>query len=531
MKTNSPKDPAVSRRDVLRSGGLATAAGMLSTAGAAEHSAEPPPDVYTRLGARPFISCTATYTINGGSRTWPEVIEAIEQASHYHVNLDQLMEAAGKRLAELLRVPWAIVTCGAAAALSHATAACIAGTDPERMQQLPDLTGLKNEVIVPRSSENQYFHAIRAVGVRTIPVDNQEQLKAAINQRTAMIAYLGNRYDKVTPSLEEVTEVARPAGVPVLVDAAADYLIVPNPYLAAGADMVAYSGGKINRGPQSAGLLMGREDLVRAAFANSAPHHAFGRMMKVSKEEIVGMVAAVEVCLTRRNLEADYKEWESWYAHIAKKIEAVDGVTARVFPPTRGGPFPILNIAWDPAKIGLTAGELFRILLDGEPSIMTHAEGEGHSFMLRPVAMKPGDYRIVAERLYEVFRGAPGPRAVVLASPVSDVSGRWDVRIRYAVGEARHTLFLEARANEVSGTHIGSRLRGEVKGKVDGDRVMLRSVLPYEGNNLSYNFEGTISGDTMSGELALGEYPKGSWAAERYRYGSRAVPRDHSRPF
>jgi hypothetical protein len=254
-------------------------------------------------------------------------------------------------------------------------------------------------------------------------------------------------------------------------------------------------------------------------------------MMKVSKEEVVGMVTAVEICLTRRDLTEDYKEWESWYAHITRRIENVDGVRTRVMPPTRGGPFPILNIEWDSAKIGLTAGELFRILLDGEPSIMTHAEGEGHSFMLRPVAMRPGDYKIVAERLYEVFRSAPGPRPRTVAPPKFDLSGRWDVRIRFAVGEAAHTLFLEAQDNGVSGTHAGSRLRGEVKGTVDGDRVLLRSVLPCEGNNLSYNFEGTVSGDRMAGDLSLGEYPKARWTAERFRYGSRAVPRDHSRPF
>ncbi len=532
MKSRSSKGRfPISRRDLLRSGGLATAAGIVGPAEARELAAEPTPDVYTRIGARPFINCTATYTINGGSRTWPEVIDAIAKASHYHVNLDQLMEAAGKRLAELLQAPWAIVTSGAAAALSHATAACVAGADPEKIQQLPDLTGLRNEVIIPRSSENQYFHAIRAVGVRTIQIETADQLRAAINHRTAMIAVLGNRYDKVTPSLEEVTALARKAGVPVLVDAAADYLIVPNPYLAAGADMVAYSGGKINRGPQSAGLLMGREDLVRAAFANSAPHHAFGRMMKVSKEEIIGMLTAVEICVTRRNLDAEYNEWKSWYAHIARTVEAVDGVRTKVMPPTRGGPFPILNIEWDAGKIGFTAGELFRILLDGEPSIMTHAEGEGNSFMLRPVAMKPGDYKIVAARLRDVFANAPSPRRRELMAPKFDISGRWDVEIRYALGQAAHTLYLETQGNAVSGTHAGSRLRGELTGTVDGDRVSLRSTLPCEGNNLSYTFEGTVSDDRMAGDLNLGEYPRARWTAERFRYGSRPAPRDHSKPF
>lgn len=507
----------VTRRDLFRSGGIAAAVSVSAPPAGAAPKTEPPPHVYTRLGAKPFINCTATYTINGGSRLLPEVIEAVQQASYYHVNLDELMEAAGKRLAELLEVEWAMVSSGAAGALSHATAACVAGADPEKMKQLPELTGLRNEVIVPRSSQNQYFHAIRAVGVRMVEVDSPRELRAAINPRTAMVIVLGNRFDEVRLDLEEVAEAANPAGVPILVDAAADYLIVPNPYLAAGADLVIYSGGKILRGPQSAGLLMGREDLVRAAFANSAPHHAFGRMMKVSKEEIVGMVTAVEVWFSKRDIETEYKEWESWYDYIANKIEPLEGVSTQVRPPSRGGPFPILNIEWDPARIALTAGEIHEILLDGKPSIMTHASGDGHSFILRPVAMKPGDYKIVAGRLYEVLRNAPKPKQRSLLPPSFDVSGRWNVRVEFVRGEAGHLLFLEADGNEITGTHIGSTLRGDLRGVIEGDQVRLHSLLPFEGANLSYTFKGTVSGDRMSGDLDLGEYPPARWTAERRR--------------
>jgi len=520
--TSPNKHSSVTRRDLFRSGGM-TAAGLVSTSPAAISKAEPSPDVYTRLGVRPFINCTATFTINGGAILLPEVIETVMQASHYHVNLDQLMEAAGKRLAELLKVEWALVTAGAAAALTHATAACVAGTDPEKMKQLPDLTGLKNEVIIPRTSRNEYFHAIRTVGVRVIHVDSRQELEAAIGPRTAMITVLGNRFEGVSLGLEEVAGAVKKTGVPILVDAAADHLVVPNPYLAAGADLVCYSGGKIIRGPQSAGLLIGREDLVRAAFANSAPHHAFGRMMKVSKEEIVGMVTAVEVWLVKRNMQAEYKQWEGWYEHIARTIERVEGVRTRVLPPSRGGPFPVLNIEWDPARIGLTAGELYKILLDGDPSIMTHASGDGHSFLLRPSAMKPGEYKTVAERLYEVFRNAPKPREGSPASPTVDVSGRWDVQVKFLLGEARHLLLLETKGNALTGTHIGSRSRGEIRGTIEGDRVRFRSVLPCEESDLRYLFEGTVSGDRMSGELDLDEYPKAHWTAVRHHHQARAA--------
>ena len=510
--------PSISRRNLLRTGGTAAILSWLpKSAEARAGSSDPPPDVYTRLGVTPFVNCTATITINGGSRLLPEVIEAVEQASYYHVNLDELMEAAGGRISELLGVEWATVTSGAAAALTHATAACVAGTDPERMQQLPDVTELKDEVIVPKTSLNTYFQAIRAIGVSMVDVDTVEELEARISDRTAMMAVLGNRFEKVPLSLEEVAPVAKRAGVPILVDAAADYPVVPNPYIAAGADLVAYSCGKILRGPQTAGLLVGREDLVRAAFTNAAPHHAFGRPMKVSKEEIVGAVTAVELWVQQRDLEAEYREWKGWYDHITERITRVGGVTTTIRPPSRGGPFPTLWIEWDPHEIPLTGGELHELLLRGEPRIATHAAGEGHGFLLRPVAMKPDEYKIVAERLEEVFREGrrkkPAPPPSV---PVTDLSGRWDVEVSFALGRARHFLFLEARGNELRGTHLGTRARGELEGRIDGSKLRFRSVLPCEGSMLRYTFEGTVSEERMAGDLDLGEYNRAHWTAERH---------------
>ena len=176
------------------------------------------------------------------------------------------------------------------------------------MQRLPNLDGLKNEVIIPRESRNGYDHAVRTLGVKVIEVNSPEELRAAISPHTAMIELLGNHFGKATLDLKDIAPIARTAGIPILVDAAADYLIVPNPYIALGADLVAYSGGKIIRGPQGAGLLVGRRDLVRAAWANSAPHHAFGRALKVTKEEIVGMLRAVEAWRTDHDLQADFRE-------------------------------------------------------------------------------------------------------------------------------------------------------------------------------------------------------------------------------
>jgi len=514
---NTPSRKGIKRRDVFRAGGAAAlSSAVLANEPAAAASATP--DVYLRLGVRPFINTTATLTINGGSRTLPEVIAAIEQASQYHVNIDELMEKAGARLAELLKVEWGMVTAGAAAALTHATAACIVGADPEKMQQLPDLRRLKNQVVMPRESRNVYDHATRTLGVEIIEVDSVAELEAAIGPRTAMIQILGSHFGKSRFGLPQVAPIAKKAGVPILVDAAADYLIVPNPYIELGADLVAYSGGKILRGPQTAGLLVGRKDLVRAAWANSAPHHAFGRAMKVSKEEVVGMIVAVETFVTKRNMEAEFREWKSWYGHISERITQVPGVKTQIRAPERGGPFPTLNVSWDPDQIGFTAKEVGRLLLEGEPRIMSHASGNGYSFAIRPAAMRPDDYKMVADRLTQIFRSAPKGVAAPKApsAPAVDLAGRWDVFVQYQTGSAEHKLFLSTKGNKVSGTHVGWAFEGELAGSIDADVVQLHSVMPVGGQRLNYGFSGRVSGDAMSGDLELGEYGRARWTAKRH---------------
>jgi uncharacterized pyridoxal phosphate-dependent enzyme len=503
----------ISRRRLFQTGG-AVAAGL--AAGPPARADAPNPNVYTRIGVRPFINCTATLTINGGSLTFPEVIAAMEQAAHFHVDLDELMEHTSARLAELLHVEWAIVTAGTAAALTHATAACLVGTDPEKIQRLPNLEGLKDEVIIPRESRNAYDHAIRTLGVKIIEASNADELRRAIGPHTAMIELLGNYFGKADFDLKDVAPIAKEHGIPILIDAAADYLIVPNPYLALGADLVAYSGGKVIRGPQGGGLLVGRKDLVRAAWANSAPHHAFGRALKVTKEEIVGTLAAVEVWRGGRDIEDDFKEWKRWYAHIAERITKVPGVSAEVVPPVRGGPFPTLRVSWDKKKVKLTAGEVGRKMLEGDPRIMTQASGDGNSFLIRPVAMKPGEYQIVAERLLQVLSTPEFENAIPMNSPFLKIDGVWDVDIQYEVGAARHKLFLTVNANQVTGTHQGWAYQGDLKGHIEGDKVRFRSTLQADGNVLNYSFSGSATESSMTGDVQVGEYGRARWHAARH---------------
>jgi D-glucosaminate-6-phosphate ammonia-lyase len=192
-----------------------------------------------------------------------------------------------------------------------------------------------------------------------------------------------------------------------------------------------------------------------------------------------------------------------------------------VRPPQRGGPFPTLNVSWDQSQVGLTAGDVGRQLLEGQPRIASHAAGEGNNFLIRPAAMRPDDYKAVATRLAAIFRAAPkGLSKSAPAAPAADLSGRWDVHIQYQSGEARHKLFLSAKGNRLTGTHIGWSLEGECKGSLDAAALTLQSVLPTGGQRLQYTFTGKLTGaNEMSGELALGEYGRATWTARRHNAG------------
>jgi L-seryl-tRNA(Ser) seleniumtransferase len=477
------------------------------------------PDVYRRLGVEPFINCTSTYTINGGSGQLPEVIAAVEQASHYHVNLDELMEKAGPRIASLLGGEAAMVSSGAAGAVMCGAAACVAGGDPEKMQKLPDTTGMKNECVVPKWSRSYYDHAVRATGVRMVEVDTIDSLERALGPRTALAHGQANLLAQGNPfTLRQFVEACHKRDVPVLVDAAADLPLKPNPYVEAGVDMVAYSGGKILRGPQTSGVLLGRKDLIRAAYQVSSPHITFGRHVKVSKEEIVGLVVAIEALFTTRRRESEDREWLNWFRQIQSKVEQAPGVTARIVMPRDASYYPTLQIEWDPAVIGLEAGELGKRLLDGKPRIMTHAEGEGHGFVLRPAAMYPGELGIVAERLYEEFRKAPKPKAKpALKAPSGKIGGRWEVTIVFAAGATTWNLYLDHDGNELRGVYRSPVVpEGTLRGSISGDEVEIRSHGRHEGMDFRYQFNGWARGDRMEGRVALGwEDGTAAWTAKR----------------
>lgn len=498
-----------SRRGLLQGiSGIAVLSRGPAAAAPAPHS----PEIYTRIGVKPLINLTATTTINGGAPVRPEVLAAMEQASRWSVNIDELMAKTGALVAEWMGAESAIITSGTCAAMTHATAACVTGGDPEKIKRLPIVSG-PDEVIMPRQSRNEFDHAIRAAGVRIVEVDTPRDFEKALGERTVMIAVEGIAEAQGKVRLEQMAAAGRKRGIPTLVDAAAELPARPDPYLARGADLVAYSGGKILRGPQCAGVLAGRRDLVRAAALNCSPRHSFGRAMKVGKEEIIGMLTAMDLHFHKNNLASEYRQWEAWYSHITTVITRVPDVATRVVPPGGASPYPALEISW---KSALTAGELYKLLLEGNPAIVTQAAGDGHSFLLRPVAMHPDDYKIVARRLHEIFAAA-GQRkpASPDAPPGADVTGRWSVELEFVRGVARQSLDLQAGGGRVKGIYRGTHAAGEVDGTVAGNTVRFRGTLPADGVQLVYLFEGRISGDRMSGTVSLGEYGAATWKARR----------------
>jgi L-seryl-tRNA(Ser) seleniumtransferase len=237
------------------------------------------------------------------------------------------------------------------------TAACVAGTDPGKVARLPDTAGMKNEVIVQKSHRVGYDRAITAVGTRFVEVETREELEAAYSDRTAMIFIFGDAAERGQFSVKDMAASGHARGVPSFVDAAAERPDAPNWYLEQGVDVVAYSGGKCLRGPQASGLVLGKKELLQAAFLNGCPHGSIGRPMKVGKEEIMGLLAAVEQWIVRDH-EAEWREWERRLAVIADAANAFDTVETSIRQPGRSNVAPHMSITWDANKLGISAARI-----------------------------------------------------------------------------------------------------------------------------------------------------------------------------
>jgi L-seryl-tRNA(Ser) seleniumtransferase len=375
----------------------------------AHAAVESPPtsrDYFRELGVRPFINAAGTYTAMTASLMLPEVMDAINYTSRHYVMLDELQDKVGERIAELVHCEAAMVTSGAASALTLGTAAVLTGTDRQKIVDLPNLAGMKSEVIIQKSHRFGYDHAVRNCGVRLVEVETREDLERAVNEKTAMMIFYNNNNKEGRIQDEEFAQLGKEHSVPTFNDAAADVPPVENlwKYTKMGFDLVTFSGGKGLRGPQSAGLLLGRKDLIAAARLNAPPNgNAVGRGMKVNKEEVVGMLAALETYL-RKDHAQEQREFEKRAETIRSSAAAVPGVKAEIFVPEVANHVPHVRISWDAATGSakpMTAADLVKALRDGEPSIGTRAENE--TIVIGVWMMRPGEDKIVARRLREVL--------------------------------------------------------------------------------------------------------------------------------
>jgi len=375
-------------------------------------------DYYQKLGVTPFINAAGTYTVLSASTMPDEVQAAIALAARQPVNLNELLDASGAYLAKQLRCEAALVTAGAAAALVVGTAACINMGNEQAILNIPtDMAGLKNEVIVQKSHRYGYDHALRNCGIRFVEVETLEQYEQAFNERTVMAHFFNAGAGKI--SREDWVRVAHQHGVPCFNDAAADVPPISNlwNYTQMGFDLVTFSGGKGLRGPQCSGLLLGRKDLIEAAKKNNSPNsNTVGRGMKVAKEEIVGLVAAVDWFLKQDDaaMEAEYRQRAD---RIAKHLNSIPTLQTQIFIPDVANHVPHLLIIYDQNRIKITSAEVMQKMRQGKPRIELNPSTGGapasaglpggpNTIVVGVWMLQPGEDMVVAKGLREVLQEA-----------------------------------------------------------------------------------------------------------------------------
>lgn len=486
-----------------------------------------PANIYRTYGIEPVINCRGIFTIIGGSLKRPQVKAAMEEASRNFAQMDEVGDGIGRKLAELTGAEWGVVSAGCAAGLKLVTAAVVAGGDPEKLIRIPNLEGLeKTEVIVPRTSRNAYDHAIRNIGVTMVNVESMEELKSAINPKTAMIYVVnGDRSWTGAPmSLENIVAAAKEKNIPVLFDAANEILTFPPIHLKRGATIVAYSGGKAICGPQSCGLILGNKDILMSAWQASSPHHGPCRDNKVDRDEMFGMVAAVKAW-KEIDHEAIRKQWYSYLDHIINKVKGIKSVETMVHvPSTQSGlsnVSPEVVITWDPDVLNITGAEMADELARTKPRIaVASGGGRGRDANINGIAvttigMQAGEEKIAADKIYSILTAKRAARVKELKAPAGNIAGTWDVDVKFYSSKGKHKLFIEQDGNWIKGSHQSGFAVNDMTGTIEGSEVKLQSSIKLIGDSVIYTFTGTLSGDKLSGEIFMGEYRSAKFTAVR----------------
>jgi L-seryl-tRNA(Ser) seleniumtransferase len=363
---------------------------------------------YQELGVATVINAQGTMTMLGGSLIHPEVEAVMALASRHFVSIPELEIAAGQRIAQMLKLPQAysaLVTSGAAAAIQSGLAGILTGDNESLIKQLPDLTGMKSEVVIQKSHRNPFDHQLRSTGVKLVEIETREQLRHAVNERTAMMHFTNFANGAGQIKVDEWVKLAKEYKLPSMNDAAADTPPVSHlwDYANMGYDLITFSGGKAIRGPQCAGLLIGREDLVRYALRNNSPYEdTLGRSQKVGKEEILGMIKALELYLAQDH-DSLATEWQRRLDIVSKQLTKVPGVTTAFFTPDIANHVPHMQILWD-AKISLTPKQAAQMLRSSTPSIVISAGEERPGLSMNSFMLQPGEEQIIAEQLTKLLR-------------------------------------------------------------------------------------------------------------------------------
>lgn len=368
-------------------------------------------DYFKELGVRTFINAAGTYTMLTASIMRDEVMDAVQYSAKHFVALGELHDAVGKRIAALIHAEAAMVTSGAASALTLGTAACLTGKNPEHIKNLPNLAGMKSEVIIQKTHRVGYDHAIRNCGVKVIEVETAGELENAINEKTALMFFLNDSDPRGQIKAAQFVALAQKHNVPTLIDCAADVPPTENlwKFTKMGFDLVAFSGGKGIRGPQSAGLLLGRKELIEAARMSAPPNgDTIGRGMKVNKEEMLGMMVALEAYL-KRDADAEWKEWERRAKVVTESVAKAKTVMTEIYVPPIANHVPTVRIKWDKAALNLTADEVRKQLREGKPSIEIVPSSSAAAAVTQEISigiwqLQPGEVDIVAKRLKEVIK-------------------------------------------------------------------------------------------------------------------------------
>ncbi|MCX6289647.1 MAG: aminotransferase class I/II-fold pyridoxal phosphate-dependent enzyme [Bacteroidetes bacterium] len=393
------------RRDLLKYAtmlpiGTGVAAGLIPTKSFAKATAAKR-DILKELGIRTFVNAAGTYTAMTASLMHDEVLETIKQGAKQFAMLDEVQDKVGEKIAELCHAEAATVTAGCWSALVLGTAGVLTGMDMKKVAQLPDVTGMKSEVIVQKGHNIGYVHALTNTGAIIVEIETAQELEKAINEKTAMMWFLNSYAPMGKIQHEEWVAIAKKHKIPTMIDMAADVPPVSNlwKYNDLGFDLVCVSGGKAMRGPQSAGLLMGKKELIAAARLSAPPRGGnIGRGMKVNKEEVLGMYVALEKYINQDH-DAEWKMWESKIDTIAKSVNSIEGVKIEISVPPIANHTPLLFISWDESKVKTSNKDLMLKLRNGSPSIEVMANGTGINITV--FMLQEGEEKIVAKRIRE----------------------------------------------------------------------------------------------------------------------------------